>query len=95
MWDRVKLITSSVWTFLRPMVLLFLSQSGQILANAAMSAVAATAESYGAGANGSDKRDAAYRLIVADLQRQGIQLGASAINMAIEAAVQKLKTDAR
>jgi hypothetical protein len=94
MFERLKLITSSVWSFIAPFVRIFLSAVGPALAAAATKAVTAAAQYY-AGDNGKTKRDAAYDMIVSDLRRQGVEIGkqvtTSMVNAAIEAAVQNLK----
>ena len=96
MLERLKLITSSLWGFLAPFVKIFLSAMGPALAKAALAAVMNT-EKYYAGEPGATKRDEAYKMIVSDLTRQGIEIGAqvtgSMVNAAIEAAVQKLKAE--
>lgn len=93
----IKLYLSKVWSFLRPFVVLFLTSVGQALAAAAVQAVATVGQTY-ATADGEVKRREAFRLIEQDLRRQGIQIGVqvttSMINAALEAAVQKVKTDA-
>lgn len=81
---------SRAWDFVRPMVLQFMSEAGQVLAKSALSAVTVVAQSYGS-ADGDVKRKAAFDLIAKDLQQQGITIGTSLIYSAIEAAVQKLK----
>lgn len=98
MLERLKLITSSLWSFIAPFVRIFLSSAGPVLASAAMKAVQAAAHYY-AGESGATKRDEAFKMIVSDLQRQGVEIGVqvttSMINAAIEAAVAKLKAEAR
>ena len=95
-FEKVKLLASSVWDFIAPFVKIFLTKAGQLLAKSAIMAVQAVAISM-EEASGSDKRDAAFGLIVDDLKRQGVVIGAeittSLINAAIEAAVQKLKAN--
>lgn len=80
------------WEFLKPLLMVFLSKTGQILAASALRAVAVVAESY-SSKSGDEKRSAAFDLIVEDLKSQGVALGASMINLAIESAVQKLKAE--
>lgn len=89
MWTLVKLWLGKAYDFLKPSIALFLSQSGQILATAALRAVSAVAESAISGDR--ERRDAAFDLIVEDLKAQGVKAGASAINLAIETAVVRLK----
>jgi len=91
MITAIKLVMSSAWDFIRPFVLMLLSQGGQILAQVAMDTVTTVAANY-ASAPGEQKRQISFDLIRAQLQQQGVQLGASVINAAIEAAVQRLKT---
>lgn len=88
--EKFKFIMSEMWDFLRPIIKFLMSESGKILAASAITAVKIVAENL-SGATNTEKRDAAFRMITADLQTKGIQLGSSAINMAIEAAVIKLK----
>lgn len=94
--NRFKLLFSSLWVFLQPFVNIFLSEFGPVLAKSALAAVKVTAANF-AAEPGSVKREHAYALIVSDLKYQGIQLGAqvtsSMINAALEAAVQKVKSD--
>jgi hypothetical protein len=97
-FEKFKLITSSIWNFLRPLIVLFLSEIGPILAKAAAAAVRSAAEAR-ADQPGIVKREYARSIIVADLQRQGIEIGAnlteSAVNAAIEAAVLGLKAEGK
>ena len=93
MLEKLKFVASGMWVFLRPLIMLFMSKMGPVLAAAAMSAVKATADNL-TGATNEEKRNNAYKLIVADLEKQSIQVGTdvavSAVNAAIEAAYQKL-----
>ena len=90
MGTAIKLFFSNVWDFLLPLIKVFLSQAGPILAKAATEAVTAVAINYGTS-DGETKRQAAFTMIQSNLINQGIQLGSSTVNMAIEAAVAKLK----
>jgi len=89
-WQKTKIVFSNIWNFLGPFVKIFLSEAGQILAASAIKAVTAVATNM-QSADGDEKRKAALNIIKADLIGQGIYLGTSMINAAIEAAVQKLK----
>jgi len=93
---RFKLLFSSLWAFLQPFVNVFLSDFGPVLAKSALAAVKITAANL-AAEPGAVKRESAYALIVSDLKHQGVQIGAevttSMINAALEAAVQKVKSD--
>ena len=94
--EKIKLFFSNIWDFIRPFVIILLSKSGTILASAAISAVTATAQ-CATGATDEEKRNAAFKLIVEDLKKQGVQVGVeittSMINAAIELAVQKKKSE--
>jgi hypothetical protein len=91
--NRLKLVFSWIWDFLKPFVAVLASAIGPVLAATAESAVKAVAE--GALTGDKERRDAAFDLAVANLKTQGYQIGAqvtvSMVNTAIELAVQKLK----
>ena len=87
---KLKLGLGEVWEFLLPFIQLFCSEMGQAVAAAAMVAVTECAATMG-GADGQEKRKAAYDKMVADLAAKGITVGASVIYAAIEAAVQNIK----
>lgn len=89
-WEKVKLVLSDIWEFLEPFVLIFLTESGQIVAEVAFKVVVEIALTMG-DADGETKRKAAYQIIVDELSDRGLTLGVSVINAAIEAAVQRLK----
>ncbi len=93
-WNKIKFFMSEAWAFIKPFVTQLLTDSGQILARSAMSAVAAIAADMSA-ADGKTKRDAAFDMILGDLKAHGIELATSTINAALEAAVVKLKAEAR
>lgn len=88
---QIKFIMSKMWIFLRPFIIILLSQVGPLLAEAAMAAVTVAAD---INVSDSEKREKAYELIAEDLRSKGVIVTASVINMAIEAAVQKLKESA-
>ena len=88
MWLALKLYASNVWSFLLPIIKIFLSKIGPVLANAAMAAVTTLATT---DMSNPEKQSAAFDMIVKDLTKQGISIGVSTINLAIEAAVQNLK----
>jgi hypothetical protein len=96
MWERIKIVTSSIWAFVLPFLRQLLTQAGPVLMTSAMTAVKLIADN-GLGSSGEQKRDMAFRAIAADLQAKGIEIGVqvttSMINAAIEVAVQKLKAD--
>ncbi|GEM_PF-5646076 len=88
MWEKVKFLASSLWTFFRPMIKQFLTAVGPILTVAATAAVEAAAAK---AISSAEKRDGAYAEIVLALEKKGFELGkdftARMVNSAIEAAV--------
>lgn len=88
--EKIKFLLSNLWEFLRPFICQLMSQAGLILAQAAMTAVTAVATSM-AEADGAAKRQEAFGMIEDELKRAGVEMAASTINAAIEAAVVKLK----
>ena len=87
-WEKIKVLNSKVWAFLEPLVKLFLTTAGQILAEIALREVKSLMLSDFTPA---EKREQAYKRISTELMGRGIQLGASVIYAAIEIAVQKIK----
>jgi hypothetical protein len=96
MWEKLKILSSSVWTFLLPFVRQMISKSGTILAAAALEAVKAVASNL-TGATNNEKRDLAFNSIVRNLESQGIKVGVdvgtSLVYAAIETAVQAMKAE--
>ena len=90
MFEKMRFIMSQLWDFLAPFIRQMMTEAGPILARAALDAVASVATSM-QSADGSAKRAAAFDQIKDSLARQGIALATSTINMAIEAAVVKIK----
>jgi hypothetical protein len=84
----LKILFSAVWVFLKPFVLQFISDEGQLVMEAAIKVVKALEASTMPGA---EKQAEAYKIILRDLQAQGITVATHVINGAIEAAVAKLK----
>lgn len=91
-WNKVKIIMTDAWVFIEPFVKLFVSQSGKIVLQSAVSAVQIVADTMN-DADGNKKREKAFELIVEDLKRAEVEIGTSIINSAIEVAVQKIKND--
>lgn len=90
MWTYLKAVSSGVWDFILPFIKVLLTQAGQALAQTALDVVKQVAENY-AAAPGAEKKTIAFNMITDNLAKQGVQIGASMINAAIEAAVQKIK----
>jgi len=88
--DKFKFIMSGVWSFLQPFIKVLMAQGGTLLIHASMQAVQAVATDM-QGQPGAAKRDAALGIITQRLANEGIQMTASVINLALEAAVVKLK----
>ena len=92
MWEKMKFLASGMWDFLRPLIRIFLSKMGPVLAAAAKTAVQVAAAK---AISNAEKKDSAYKDILVALETQGFQMGAdfteSMVNAAIEAAVQGLK----
>lgn len=88
--DKFKFVMSGLWTFLAPFIRQLLSHGGTLLIHASMQAVAAVAMDM-KDKSGSEKRDAAFDMIKRQLTEQGVDMAASAINAALEAAVIKLQ----
>lgn len=92
MWEKMKLVMSSMFDFVLPFLRQLMTAAGPALAQAALAAVAVAAASAG-GTTSNEKRDMAYRQIANDLKMQGIQVGVdvttSMINAALEVAYQK------
>lgn len=94
MTEKLKFIFSELWEFLKPIIKILMSEAGKALAEAAQVAVKTVAENLSGKGNG-EKQQTAFRLIESTLKQKGIELGASAINMAIELAVQKMKENSK
>jgi len=93
-WSRVKLILSNAFKqiadFIMPVIKLFLQSYGKILATIAFDAVRNVASAY-AGAPDGEKREQAFKEIRSQLDVRKIEVRDSAINLAIEMAITKLK----
>jgi hypothetical protein len=87
-WEKFKLLSSSVLDFIMPFLKFLLTQSGKILAEVALEAVT---ECNNLDLSNEDKRSEAFNKIIESLSLKGITLAKSIINLAIEAAVVKLK----
>lgn len=88
-WEKIKAVTSSVWDFLQPIVKIFVTEAGKVLMQIAIDVVKSLATNR--DMSGSEKRDAAFKMISSELETKGIQVGVSITNLAIEMAYQKLK----
>lgn len=92
--DSFTAIWSDVWTFLHPLIRVFMSEAGQILGQIALQTVMDIAKDPSmVKSEGLAKRQAAFEKITAQLKDKGIVIAESMVNAAIEAAVQKAKAD--
>lgn len=80
----------AVGEFLKPILIMFLSKAGSSLAAIALTVVADIAADK-TNITNDDKRKAAFDKIKEQLISQGISVGTSVINTAIEIALQKIK----
>lgn len=71
MFTAIRLFMSSVWSFLLPSLRIYLTQTGVIMAASAVKAVK-KAYLMGEEVSGTDKRKAAYEIVVQDLKEQNI-----------------------
>ena len=96
MWERIKIVSSSIWVFVLPYLRMLLSKAGTILAAAAFEAVKVVAANA-SGATDDQKRNLAFQAIGESLKVQGIAIGVDVstalVNAAIETAVLKLKSE--
>lgn len=88
MWDAIKLYMSKIWAFVKPTVMILLSEIGQRALAIAVDAVKDIALQ---DLTNDEKRAAAFDTIRKTLEAEGKTAGKSIINLAIELAVQRLK----
>lgn len=89
MWDAFKLWASKVWEILRPSVMVWLTSLGQRVLSIAMEVVT---ELQNTDLASEEKREAAFNQIKEKLVQEGKEVKNSLINLAIEIAVNKLKS---
>lgn len=89
MWDVIKFYWSQAYQFLLPFIKILMSQIGEALTKSAIAAVKTAQES---GLDNAGKRDLAFQQIASDMAEAGFSIAASVINLALEAAVTKLKS---
>lgn len=89
MWDAIKLYMSKIWAIIKPTVMAFLSKAGKEVLEMAMEIVTELSVSDLAS---EEKRKAAFEQIKDKLEAEGKVVGTSLINLAIELAVQRLKS---
>lgn len=91
MWEKVKLLSSWIWEYLKPVATVLLQASGRVLVTVATNVVRELATS---DLSSAEKRSLAVSKIQSTLAQQAIQASASEINLAIEMAVTGLKRGA-
>lgn len=89
--QKIKFFFSWLWTFLKPMIVVFLSELGRAVAEAATAAVIEAAN-LPEGTTNEARRKTAFSLTSKTLTDAGLVARDSMINAAIEAALQALKT---
>ena len=88
--DKLKFLMSGLWTFLRPIIKVFLSDIGPILISTATAVVSEMAKT---DMSGKQKKEAAFNVMEEMLGNQGIKVATHIINTTIETAVAKLKVE--
>lgn len=89
--EKLKFLMSGLWSFLQPIIKVFLSDIGPVLISAATAAVA---EMAATDKTGDEKKAAAVAAVTSALTSQGVTVATHLINTTIETAVAKLKADA-
>lgn len=89
MFEKFKFVMSQAYEFLKPFIMILMSQAGQLLMETSLDVVRAL-ESMPA-ATGAEKKAAAFEVIREKMTSAGFELAARTINQAIEAAVAKVK----
>lgn len=87
-WEKLKFVGSKAFDFILPFLKILISQAGIILIESATSAVTTLSTT---DLSNDARRVAAFDSITSDLKTKGISMGTSVINLAIEAAVVKMK----
>lgn len=90
-WFKSALSAMESW--LKPAAAYLVANGGPVLVAAAEAAVAAVAADPSI-LSSSDKRDAAGKMILAEMAKQGVPVAVSAVNLAIEAALAAAKAKA-
>jgi len=88
--DKVKFLMSSIWEFLLPLIRVLMTNGGEVLAKAASDSVRIVAVTC-TDKTGAEKREVAFKMILATLTAAGITLSKTFVNAALEAAVVKMK----
>lgn len=89
-WSTVSIIMSSLWVFLKPVILVLLNEVKDELLELALNTVKGLKD---ADLTSAEKREAAFETIKASALETGQKLSDSTINLLIEMAVKKLKVE--
>lgn len=89
MFEKIKILMSSIWVVLKPIFIQFMTSAGQLLLDVAVDIVKDLANT---DLSSSEKREAAFDRIKGELKVKGVEVKDSLINTAIEIAVQRIKT---
>lgn len=87
-WEKFKIINNNIIEFIMPFLKILLTESGKILAEIALETVKTYASS---GLTNEIKREMSRDYIKKTLSEKGISMAESVVNLAIEAAVVKMK----
>lgn len=88
--DKLKFLMSGLWSFLQPIIKVFLSDIGPVLISATTAAVAQLANE---NMTGEQKKEAAFAAVQNALIAEGATVATHVINTTIETAVAKLKSE--
>jgi hypothetical protein len=86
-----KLLTSSIWDFVRPLITQLLTEQGRIVVKLARDAVDLMEQT---DLTGGQKREGALAMVREALVEAGVHVRSYVINAAIEAAVARLRGSA-
>lgn len=90
MRERLKFIFSQAWDFLRPLIVVLLTEGGLYFMQIANDAVQ-YAQSQ--GGTGAEKKDIAVQYFKDSFYGSGLEVGTSIMNSLIEAAVLRMKAN--
>lgn len=88
--STIKIVMSGLWTFLKPVLLALLSEVKDELLELALKTVTGLKD---ADLSSVEKRTAAFNAIKAEALATGQELSDSTINLVLEMAVKKLRTE--
>ena len=90
-WAKIQAVTTWIWDFFKPVFNIMIKQAGQVLMATALEVVTSIAKDPSLmSKDGEEKRKIALKLITDQLVSEGVNIGTSAVNLAIEMAVAKI-----